>query len=87
MDSKQKYKVLGLMSGTSLDGVDVAICILELKNDRWSYKIEKAITVPYSASWKKKLRQAHSTSAEELLQMHHDMEIFWGNSAEIFTVV
>ncbi|MBX2961705.1 MAG: anhydro-N-acetylmuramic acid kinase [Cyclobacteriaceae bacterium] len=84
MDSKQKYKVLGLMSGTSLDGVDVAICILELKNDRWSYKIEKAITVPYSASWKKKLRQAHSTSAEELLQMHHDYGNFLGKLCRKF---
>ena len=33
------YRILGLMSGTSLDGVDLAICSFRKDND-WFFKIE-----------------------------------------------
>ena len=36
------YHVLGMMSGSSMDGVDVAYCRLEEKDGKWSYEIEKA---------------------------------------------
>ena len=57
MDSKQKYKVIGLMSGTSLDGVDIACCTFFFKN-QWQFNIEKAETIKYPASWLKKLKEA-----------------------------
>jgi len=84
MDSKQKYKVLGLMSGTSLDGVDVAVCVFQHKNGHWQFKIEKAITVPYSSFWMKKLSQAHHLPADQLLQLHADYGAFLGDLCKKF---
>lgn len=84
MDSKQKYKVLGLMSGTSLDGVDVACCNFQYKNDQWQFKIEKAITVPYTTSWMKKLSQAHQLSSAQLLQLHTDYGKYLGDLCKRF---
>ncbi len=46
------------MSGTSFDGIDLALCSFELKNDLWDFKIEKAETIPYSDEWKRKLKEA-----------------------------
>ena len=44
------YKVIGLMSGTSLDGVDLAYC--EFTFDiSWNYKILFAETIPYPKKW------------------------------------
>ncbi|MBX2946630.1 MAG: anhydro-N-acetylmuramic acid kinase [Cyclobacteriaceae bacterium] len=84
MDSKQKYKVLGLMSGTSLDGVDVAFCTFQYKNQQWQFKIEKAITVAYNASWLKKLSQAHQLSAQQLLQLHAEYGKYLGTLCKRF---
>jgi len=73
------YKVIGLMSGSSLDGIDIAWCQFNLpskKQDnplapfikgeygKWSYKILKAITYPYSRQWKERLIQL---SAQDII--------------------
>jgi anhydro-N-acetylmuramic acid kinase len=46
-----EYHVLGLMSGTSLDGLDMAYCVFKLVNKQWTYEILQAQTVPYSLDW------------------------------------
>ena len=46
---------LGLMSGTSLDGIDLALCRFHKKDTRWSFEIIAADTVSYDAEWTEKL--------------------------------
>ncbi len=56
MNSKT-YNVIALMSGTSLDGVD--ICYLSLVRGRkWSFQIRLAKTISYSKKWKRLLLNA-----------------------------
>jgi len=45
------YKVIGLMSGTSLDGLDLAFCEFNNVNGNWNYEILCAETIPYSEEW------------------------------------
>jgi anhydro-N-acetylmuramic acid kinase len=49
-----KYSVLGVMSGTSLDGLDLAICTFNKRNN-WEFKIEKSETIRYTNYWKSTL--------------------------------
>ncbi len=65
-----KYKVIGIMSGTSLDGVDVAYCKFTLKKGRWGFSIKAAQTFSYSPEWKNKLSTAHLLSGELLMKTH-----------------
>ena len=51
MSNNIKYRVLGVMSGTSLDGIDLAICTF-IKKENWEFKIEKSDTLKYSKLWK-----------------------------------
>lgn len=63
--SKSTYRIIGLMSGTSLDGLDIACCTFEQNGESWSYKIEEAVTYKYNEEWSKKLASIHNSSAYE----------------------
>ena len=59
MGKNIKYRVLGVMSGTSLDGIDLAICTFT-KKENWEFKIEKQATIKYSDYWKNRLENLHT---------------------------
>lgn len=61
-----KHTALGVMSGSSLDGVDLALCSFAENDGRWSYQIDKAETIPYSAEWKHLLSKMPLAKAEDL---------------------
>jgi anhydro-N-acetylmuramic acid kinase len=58
------------MSGTSLDGVDMALCSFHHTNGNWSFEIEKAVTVPYNEEWKKALGSIYLRDAFTLAMVH-----------------
>lgn len=53
------------MSGTSLDGLDIACCTFEQIGENWNYKIKDAVTFKYNDEWSKKLASIHNASAYE----------------------
>jgi anhydro-N-acetylmuramic acid kinase len=69
------YNVLGLMSGTSLDGLDIAHCIFS-KEAEWGWKLLECETVPYDQYWQKKLGSAHHFSASQLCQIDAELAAF-----------
>jgi anhydro-N-acetylmuramic acid kinase len=84
METKQRYRVIGLMSGTSLDGVDVACCVFAKKGDQWKFQIEKAMTVSYTDVWNNRLSSAGHLSGEELIKLHVDYGAYLGNLTQKF---
>ena len=60
-----KYRVLGVMSGTSLDGLDLCLAEFDRKNAA-SFSIVECETIPYSESTVRLLQNAYSASGEEL---------------------
>jgi anhydro-N-acetylmuramic acid kinase len=69
------------MSGTSLDGVDVACC--EFGFDRkWSYKMVHAETVVYSKDWFDKLSGLYTADPSELIRIDREFGRFLGQIAQ-----
>lgn len=66
---KANYKILGVMSGTSLDGVDLVYVNFDYKNS-WSYKILLAETVPYPLNWQETLGRAINYSDDSLMELN-----------------
>jgi len=67
---KNNYSVIGLMSGTSLDGLDIAFCRFETVDTKWKSEIVCAQTIPYSETWRKKLLSLEKTDALTFQQTH-----------------
>lgn len=63
---KNKYHIIGVMSGTSLDGIDLAEIVFTYSEAKWKFEIIAAETVPYSSFWKKELRDTIHYSEEKL---------------------
>ncbi|APY11396.1 anhydro-N-acetylmuramic acid kinase [Seonamhaeicola sp. S2-3] len=66
---KTSYNVIGVMSGTSLDGIDLIYVSFNHNNSKWLFKIHAAETVSYNKEWKEKLRNLVAYSIEELHQI------------------
>ncbi|MCX7953781.1 MAG: anhydro-N-acetylmuramic acid kinase [Bacteroidales bacterium] len=71
------WHIIGIMSGTSLDGLDVAYCSFWF-NKKWKYKIIVAQTYKYSKQWKQKLSNAHNLNAYDFLLLHNEYGKFIG---------
>lgn len=65
MKNKLEYYVVGVMSGTSLDGIDLAYLHFK-KDEKWTYKIIHGDTVSYSDEWEQRLKNAVNYSSSEL---------------------
>ncbi|MDD2634259.1 MAG: anhydro-N-acetylmuramic acid kinase [Bacteroidales bacterium] len=63
----QRYIAAGLMSGTSVDGLDIAICLFEYKNCNWSFEILYANSFVYPHSLRQKLISISDYSANEII--------------------
>lgn len=64
------YKVIGLMSGSSLDGLDIVYTHLEEVRGQWSFEIKNATTIPYPTEWSNRLKEALKLSVGDLLKLH-----------------
>lgn len=67
-----RFHVIGVMSGTSLDGVDLAECLFEYQNGKWNYSIINAETISYTENWEKKLQNADELNAFEFIALHKE---------------
>lgn len=58
------------MSGSSLDGLDIAYCILEEIGGKWSFEIASTSCIPFDTHWESKLATITTLPAKEVLLAH-----------------
>lgn len=71
------------MSGTSLDGPDLALCFFPEDNPA-SFQIVRALTVDYSEEMRARLRTAHLYSALDLKLLENTLTAFWAKKITAF---
>ncbi|WP_291113806.1 anhydro-N-acetylmuramic acid kinase [Flavobacterium sp. UBA6135] len=81
---KESYQVLGVMSGTSLDGIDLAHVHFTVKNNKWDFSILETATIPYTENWLNKLKFAVNFSKNELVQLNEEYTDLLGNTIKKF---
>lgn len=69
---KEKYTIIGVMSGTSLDGVDLAHIVFTVKNNKWEFEILESQTISYPNDWLNKLKIAVDFPEAQLEKLNQD---------------
>jgi anhydro-N-acetylmuramic acid kinase len=69
---KSNYNVIGVMSGTSLDGIDLAHLLFSIKDGHWTFEIRETQTVPYTDDWVNRLKNAVDFSESQLQDLNRD---------------
>ncbi len=80
----QETTIIGLMSGTSLDGLDMACVRFWRESERYFYETIATHCVPYSPEWQHKLRQLEHASALEYAHAHVALGAYFGQHAHAF---
>ncbi|WP_457617211.1 anhydro-N-acetylmuramic acid kinase [Lutibacter sp.] len=81
--SVTKY-CIGVMSGTSLDGIDLVHTKIEYKNNTYSFDIVHSETISYTNEWKSTLKNGFHYTAEKLAKLDAEYGIFLGNTIAAF---
>jgi anhydro-N-acetylmuramic acid kinase len=67
---KDYYNVIGVMSGTSLDGVDLAHIQFEIKDGKWTFEILECETISYDSNWITVLKTAVDYTQNQLEELN-----------------
>ncbi len=78
------YKVIGLMSGSSLDGLDIVFTELQEIAGKWNYEINNSACIEYDEGWQKKLRGAVDLNACDYQLLHAEYGKFIGQKINEF---
>ncbi|MDI3480278.1 MAG: anhydro-N-acetylmuramic acid kinase [Rikenellaceae bacterium] len=68
-NKKIEYNTIGMMSGTSCDGVDLVL-VKYLKNNNWQFDVLKTQTFAYTQKWKNLLNKAFYLKGEEIVNLN-----------------
>ena len=78
------YRSIGLMSGSSLDGLDIAMVEFDEIRGVWNYVIEASETVTYPEPILEKLQQATHLTAYDYLALHSEYGTYIGQTVKQF---
>jgi anhydro-N-acetylmuramic acid kinase len=80
----QSITAMGVMSGTSLDGLDVCLCNFGMKDSKWQYTLLAAETLPYTADMSAKLSSAHRLDTSSFITLHVEYGKYIGKTVKQF---
>ncbi len=81
--TKDVYAI-GLMSGTSLDGLDIALVRFSNNGGRLGHQLVSGRTVPYSSQWKRAFAELPITTALLYAQADHELGKWMGQAIKTF---
>ena len=72
------------MSGTSLDGLDLAFCFFQYQQNGWTFSLENTASVEYSSSRREQLKNSINLSSVDLLLLNVEYGKWLGNQVKEF---
>lgn len=72
------------MSGSSLDGLDIAYCEFSLDKEKWSFKILKTLVAPYPDEWVQAIKNLPVSTARNLWETHASLGNYFAQQVNEF---
>ena len=82
--NKNKIEIIGLMSGTSLDGLDLAHVIFNFENEQIDFELRNYETVPYTNPILNQLQNYLALSVPEMLMLDKEIGSFYADKVNEF---
>lgn len=80
-----KYTAIGLMSGSSLDGLDIAACTFDMDGDKVvGWALLQGETQPFPEVWQERLRRLPESDARSLALAHSELGRWMGQCVADF---
>ena len=84
MDANNSYFLIGVMSGTSLDGIDLCYAQYIYENQKWQFNIHAAKTYAYTESLTDRISCATTSTALEITRLDRDLGNYIGEKINLF---
>ncbi|MBC7850806.1 MAG: anhydro-N-acetylmuramic acid kinase [Chitinophagaceae bacterium] len=78
------YRAIGIMSGSSLDGLDIAMVEFHENSGKWGFEVKQASCYPYTDEWREKLKSAINLNAFDYLLLHTEFGHYVGSEINRF---
>jgi anhydro-N-acetylmuramic acid kinase len=78
------YKAIGIMSGSSLDGLDIAFVHFQENAGKWNFELTKTTCYKYDAEWINKLQSAYLLNAFQYQLLHTEYGHYIGRQTNNF---
>ncbi|MCF4102038.1 anhydro-N-acetylmuramic acid kinase [Gillisia sp. M10.2A] len=82
--TKRSFNVIGLMSGTSLDGLDLAYCKIFKEENAWNFKLLKSRSINYTEVFRNTLKASVTLSSVNLLILNNSFGTYLGEQVRDF---
>lgn len=78
------YSAIGIMSGSSLDGLDIVFADYTEIGGKWTFTIKEAVCHPYDADWQTRLCNARTLNAYDYQLLHTQFGHYIGKKVNAF---
>ena len=81
---KKERRIIGVMSGTSLDGVDIALVRCQGSGKAVQLDLEAFQTYPLPEAWRKRIQMAFASDTREVCQINFDLGNLFADQLSTF---
>ena len=78
------YRAIGLMSGSSMDGLDIAFAEFQEASGKWNFEIKAVACYPYDETWTARLKNATELKALDYQLLHTGYGHYIGQAVNRF---
>ena len=82
--SRHRMETIGVMSGSSLDGLDLACCTFTKQENGWRFDVRGTRALPFPPTLRSALLHAADGTAWDLVLAHRDLGRFIGDACAVF---